>query len=83
MSAASLSALYLNERGRAQFADVVDPATFFVVSANAVPVLPAPSFDDYARALGRHQARNVRRERRSFAAAGYEITGESPKRCRR
>ncbi|HEX3778643.1 MAG TPA: GNAT family N-acetyltransferase [Pseudonocardiaceae bacterium] len=71
--AASLSALYLNERGAAQLRDVLPAGQeCYVAGAGCVLDVRWSSMDEYVRAMGR-DGKTIRREMRVFASKGYTI----------
>ncbi|MGX7678155.1 GNAT family N-acetyltransferase [Jatrophihabitans sp. DSM 45814] len=75
VDAASVSAMYLNQRGMGQLREVLDPEHgYYLAGANSVLDLHWSSMDEYVEAMG-HQSRNIRREMRIFAQQGYAIDG--------
>lgn len=68
--AASISSLYLNERGRQQLEEVViDGTDFFVAGANTVLDVRWERFEEYVAEM----KNSIRREMRVFSSRGYRI----------
>lgn len=69
-SSASISAFYINERGRNQLKELINPQNdFFISGANTILDIKWDNFDDYLASMNT----KIRRENRVFNSEGYQI----------